>query len=112
MKLSITSAIAIAAIGAASASALADDRPEPKGPPKTMGDQGKLPATDTMRSAVPDMTGPTTEGAATGESTGTSGSASPKGPAVRMGDEAGKLPATGTVSGAVPEMRGPAAGER
>ncbi len=112
MKLSITSAIAIAAIGASSVSAFADDRPEPKGPPKTMGDQGKLPPTDTMRSAVPDMTGPSIEGASTGESTGTGGSASPKGPAVRMGDEAGKLPATGTVSGAVPEMRGPASDEK
>lgn len=112
MKLSITSAIAIAAIGAASVSAFADDRPEPKGPPKTMGDQGKLPPSDTMRNAVPDMTGPATEGASTGESAGTTGSASPKGPAMRMGDEPGKLPATGTVSGKVPEMRGPAADER
>lgn len=112
MKLSITSVIAIAAIGTACFSALADDRPEPKGPPQTMGDQGKLPATDTMRSAVPDMTGPTIEAASTGENTGTSGSASPKGPAMRMGDEAGKLPSTGTVSSKVPEMRGPAADEQ
>lgn len=112
MKLSITSAIAIAAIGIASVPAIADDRLAPKGPPKTMGDQGKLPATETMRNAVPDMTGPRTGDASTGASTGTSGSASPKGPAHRMGDEPGKLPATGTVSGAVPEIRGPAPGER
>ncbi len=111
MRLSITSAIVIAAIGSASASAIADDGLAPKGPPKTMGDQGKLPASETMRNAVPDMTGPSTGDASTGESTGTGGSASPKGPAHRMGDEAGKLPATGTVSGKVPEMRGPAPGE-
>ena len=112
MKLSITSAIALTAIGTLSASAIADDRPTTKGPPQTMGDEGKLPASDTMRSAVPDMTGPTTDSATTGESAGTTGSASPKGPAHRMGDEAGKLPATGTVSGAVPEMRGPAPAEK
>lgn len=106
MKFSLTSAIAIAAIGAASASAIADDGFAPKGPPKTMGDEGKLPASETMRNAVPDMTGPSTGNAATGESTGTSGSG------LRMGDEAGKLPATGTVSGAVPEMRGPAPEEK
>ncbi|MGE0024409.1 MAG: hypothetical protein AB7S70_12350 [Hyphomicrobium sp.] len=104
MKLSLTSAIAIAAIGAASAPAIADDGISPKGPPQTMGDQGKLPASETMRNAVPDMTGPST--GAAGESTGTSGSG------LRMGDEAGKLPATGTVSGAVPEMRGPVPEEK
>lgn len=108
MKFFITSAVLIAAIGAMPASAIADDRPAPKGPPKTMGDQGKLPASETMRGAVPDMTGPSTGTSATGENTGPSGSASPKGPAHRMGDEAGKLLATGTVGGAVPEMRGAA----
>ncbi|WP_333793968.1 hypothetical protein [Hyphomicrobium sp.] len=108
MKFFMTSAIAMAAIGAMTVSAIADDRPAPKGPAKTMGDQGKLPASETMRNAVPDMTGPSTGSSATGENTGPSGSASPKGPAHRMGDEAGKLPATGTVSGAVPEMRGAA----
>lgn len=112
MKLSITSAITIFAIGAASGLAIADDRPEPKGPPKTMGDQGKLPPSETMRGAVPDMVGPSTGDASTGESTGTSGAASTKGPTVRMGDQPGKLPATGTVSGAVPEMRGSAADGR
>jgi hypothetical protein len=29
-----------------------------KGPPKRMGDEGKLPATKNMIGAVPDMTGP------------------------------------------------------
>ncbi len=101
MKLSITSAFVIAAIGATSTLAIAEDRPTPKGPSKTMGDQGKLPASDTMRGAVPDMTGPSTGDAATGGSTGTGGTG------LRMGDEPGKLPATGTVSGKVPEMRGP-----
>jgi hypothetical protein len=112
MRLSITSAIVIAAIGAASASAIADDTPSPKGPPKTMGDEGKLPAGETMRNAVPDMTGPSGAEAATGESTGASGSASPKGPPQRMGDEPGKLPATDTLSRKVPEMRGPAPDEK
>ncbi|MBL8847436.1 MAG: hypothetical protein JNN24_16860 [Hyphomicrobium zavarzinii] len=112
MKFLITPAIAIVSFGAFSASALAEERPMPKGPPVTMGDQGKLPASETMRNATPDMTGPSTGSAATGASTGTGGSASPKGPPQRMGDEAGKLPATGTVSGAVPEMRGPAPEEK
>lgn len=111
MRLSITFAVPIIAIGAASTFATADDRPAPKGPPKTMGDQGKLPASETMRNAVPDMTGPSSGEASTGESTGASGSASPKGPPQRMGDEPGKLPATGTVSGKVPDMRGPEPGQ-
>jgi hypothetical protein len=106
MKLSTASAFVIAAIGAASASAIADDRPAPKGPPKTMGDQGKLPASETMRNAVPDMTGTSANDASTGASSGTAGTG------LRMGDEPGKLPATGTISGKVPEMRGPAAGEK
>jgi hypothetical protein len=105
MKLSMASAIAIAALGAASVTAIADDRPELKGPPKTLGDEGKLPPSETMRNATPDMTGPNT-GAATGESAGTAGTG------LRMGDEPGKLPATGTVSGKVPEMRGPAPEEK
>ncbi len=106
MKLSITTAIATIAIGTASVTAIATDRPAPKGPPKTMGDEGKLPPNNTMRNAVPDMTGPNTGDGAAGTSTGTGGSASRKGPAVRMGDEPGKLPATGTVSKKLPEMRG------
>ena len=100
-------AISIAALGVASLSALAEERPEPKGPPKVMGDQGKLPASNTMRNATPDMTGPSTGDAASGSSTGTGDSSR-----LRMGDEPGKLPATGTVSGKVPEMRGPAAEQK
>jgi hypothetical protein len=108
MKLPIVSALAIAAIGAVSAYAIAEDRPTTKGPPQTMGDEGKLPASETMRNAVPDMTG---NSAASGESSGASGSTAPDG-RLRMGDEPGKLPATGTVSGKVPDMRGPAPGEK
>ena len=75
-----------------------------KAPEKSMGDSGKLPATDTMSGAVPDMTGPRTAATpATYESSGPSG---PKGPPKRMGDD-GKLPATKNMSGAVPDMTGP-----
>lgn len=108
MKITMTTAFALAAIGAISASAIAGDRPSTKGPPWTMGEEGKLPASETMRNATPDMTGPNS--AATGESSGASGSAQPG--QLRMGDEPGKLPATGTVSGKVPEMRGPVPGEK
>jgi hypothetical protein len=103
MKLSITSAVAIAAIGAFSASAIAGGVAEPKGPPQTMGDEGKLPASETMRNAVPDMTGPNADGNANATRT--------EDGRLRMGDEAGKLPATGTVSDKVPEMRGAVPGQ-
>lgn len=106
MRHIVTAAVATLSLIAISAPAIAEDAPSTKGPPVTMGDQGKLPATGTITDKVPDMTGPAGT-AATGESSGTSGSASPKGPPQTMGDEPGKLPATGTVSGAVPEMRGP-----
>jgi len=107
MRISVTSFFAIAAIGAFSSLAIAEDRPTPKGPPQTMGDEGKLPASKTMRNAVPDMTGP--NAGSTGESSGSTGSDTR---GLRMGDEPGKLPATGTVSGKVPEMRGPAPAEK
>lgn len=106
MKISITSIFAVAAIGTLSTLTIAEDRPTTKGPPQTMGDQGKLPPSETMRNAVPDMTGPNT--GASGESSGTAGTGKQN---LRMGDEPGKLPATGTVSGKVPEMRGPVPGE-
>jgi len=68
-----------------------------KAPEKSMGDYGKLPPTDTMSGAVPDMTGPRTATTpATDEGSDVSG---PKGPPKRMGDE-GKLPATKNMSGA------------
>jgi hypothetical protein len=107
MKYSIATAVMVIALGTVSP-ATAEDAPSTKGPPVTMGDQGKLPATGTITDKVPEM-GSTT--GATGASTGTSGSASPKGPPQTMGEE-GKLPATGTVSGTVPEMRGTAPTEK
>jgi hypothetical protein len=75
-----------------------------KAPEKTMGDEGKLPATKNMGNAIPDMTGPRTAASpATEKGSAASG---PKGPPKRMGDE-GKLPATKNMSGAVPDMTGP-----
>jgi len=88
----VSSMLVIGAIGL-SIPAYAQDTPSPKGPPKTMGDTGKLPATGAVGGAVPDMS--TNPGDAPG--------AGPK----KMGDE-GKLPATGTVGGAVPTMTPPA----
>ena len=76
--------------------AYAEEPSGPKGPPKTMGDEGKLPVTETMKEAKPDMVGsdPKKEGGTTAsgseESTHT------------MGDK-GKLPATGATSGRVNE---------
>ncbi len=68
--------------------AFAEDRPSPKGPAKTMGDEGKLPATGTVGGSVPEM-----------------GATAPAeiGERKRMGDE-GKLPATAAGSGATPKM--------
>ncbi len=77
--------------------ALADDA-SPKGPPKTMGDEGVLPSTSTIGSHVPNM-GAEPADPATGPVT-------PKGPEATMGDE-GKLPATSAGSGKVPNMTGP-----
>lgn len=73
-----------------------------KGPPHTMGDEGKLPATGTVTDRVPDQRGPNVP--VPGDST--SGPSGPKGPQHTMGDE-GKLPATGTVTDRVPDQRGP-----
>jgi hypothetical protein len=76
--------------------ALAEEPSGPKGPPKTMGDEGTLPVTETMKDAKPDMVGsdPKKEG-------GTTTSGSEEG-AHTMGDK-GKLPATGATSGKVNE---------
>ncbi len=60
--------------------------------PKTMGNEGKLPATGTVSDKVPDM-------GATAPVEG--------GPSKRMGDE-GKLPATKAMSGATPQQNAPA----
>lgn len=77
--------------GMSSIPALAEEPSGPKGPPKTMGDEGKLPATKTMKEAKPDMVGsdPKKEGGTT--PSGTSGDSH------TMGDK-GKLPATGATS--------------
>lgn len=91
--------IAAGILLATTAPVFAEDAPTTKGPPVTMGDEGKLPATGAVSNKVPEM-GAAPAPAATGEST------SVKGPPVTMGDQ-GKLPATGTVSGAVPQMTGP-----
>lgn len=98
MKNIITIAASILLLGSALSPASAEDRPSTKGPPKTMGDEGKLPATGTVSGAVPEMRGP---GAASSPS-----EAVPDTSAKRMGDE-GKLPATGAMSGAVPKMTAP-----
>lgn len=96
-------AAAVVLMLGALAPASAEDQPVTKAPPKTMGDEGKLPATGTMGGAVPEM-GAVPAEPSSGEST------SPKGPPKRMGDE-GKLPATGTMGGAVPEMTAPDGGK-
>jgi hypothetical protein len=87
---------AMVVLGAALTSASAgDNAPGQKAPTKTMGDEGKLPATKTTEGAVPDMTGPN-EGTNPVQDDGSK----------RMGDE-GKLPATGAGSNAVPDMTAP-----
>jgi hypothetical protein len=94
--------VAVIAFAAALSTAHAEDRPVTKGPTESMGDEGKLPATNTMGGQVRDMTGPqsaTTPSAAEGSASGTSGKATNK----RMGDE-GTLPATGTMGNKVPDM--------
>lgn len=98
MKNIITTAAVIFSIATATAPAMADDRPTSKGPPVTMGDEGKLPASGTVGSKAPEM-GATPGTEATGPTTA-------KGPTKRMGDE-GTLPSTGTVSGTVPKMNAP-----
>ena len=83
--LKITAAALV--VAAAISPAVADDR-TPIAPPKTMGDEGKLPATGAVSGATPEM-----------------GATAPVevGPSKRMGDE-GKLPATKGMSGATPQM--------
>lgn len=87
----LSAAAAIVIFGSALTPAVAQ-QPSPKGPPQTMGEEGKLPATGTVGGATPEM-----------------GATPPKemGASKRMGDE-GKLPATGTMSGATPKMNSPA----
>jgi len=79
-------AIAAMIVGAP---ALAEDRPTPIAPPKTMGDEGKLPPT--QKGAAPEM-GATAPAEISAQK--------------RMGDE-GTLPATKGISGATPQMNPP-----
>lgn len=90
MKLLVTTALSALLLGAALTPVIADDQPANDPARHRMGDEGKLPATNSATSRVPEM------GAGTGESSGTSGSH-------RMGDE-GKLPATGNTTTRVPEQ--------
>ncbi len=90
MKFVIATTFSAFLLGAAMAPAIADDQPSTDPTRHTMGDSGKLPATDATTSRVPEM------GAGTGSSSGTEGSHT-------MGDE-GKLPATGNMSTRVPDQ--------
>jgi hypothetical protein len=87
----LSTAAAIMVVGAMLTPAVAEDRPTPIAPPKTMGDEGKLPPT--QQGATPEMgaTDPAQVGAQK-----------------RMGDQ-GTLPATKGMSGATPQMNPPAA---
>ena len=91
MRRVLSTAIATMFFGALLSPVLAEDAPTPIAPPKTMGDEGKLPPTE--KGAAPEM-----------------GATAPVevGPQKRMGDE-GKLPATKGMSGATPQMNPPAA---
>lgn len=96
MKYAFATAAAIGLLGLGLASPVyAEEASGTKGPPKTMGDEGTLPATETMKEAKPDMVGsdPKEEGG-----TQPSGTADDS---HTMGDK-GKLPATGATSDRVP----------
>ncbi len=86
-------AVALAAFGTIASAETEAERMQ-KAPTKTLGDEGKLPATDQMSTRVPDMG--TAEPAQEG-----SGPAGSKGPTMRMGND-GKLPATNNMSGQLP----------
>jgi hypothetical protein len=90
MKIAIATIFSALLLGSALTPAIADDQPSTDPTRHTMGDEGKLPATNSATTRVPEM------GAGTGASTGTSGSHT-------MGDE-GKLPATNSMSNQVPEQ--------
>jgi hypothetical protein len=101
LALATAAAVALGAMCATAAAETAAERTQ-KAPTKTMGDEGKLPATDSMTGKVPDMTGPQT--AETPDGADASDEASgPKGPPKRMGDE-GTLPATEKMGTKVPNM--------
>ena len=93
MLLAIACAVGMAAATTTVFADTTEDRMQ-KAPTKTMGNEGKLPATDNMSTSVPDMG--TAEPAPEG-----SGPAGRKGPTMRMGDD-GKLPANNNMSGQLP----------
>ena len=98
----IATIIAVAAgitFGAALTPAVAEDRPGAT-PPKTMGDEGKLPATSKMTDQVPEMG--STDADPNLPAPNRLGATPPK----TMGDE-GKLPATKSMGTQVPNMKGP-----
>jgi len=90
MKFIIAMAFPALLLGTVLTPALADDQPSNAPARHTMGDEGKLPATNGVTTRVPE------QGAGTGESSGTAGRHT-------MGDE-GKLPATNNMSTRVPEQ--------
>ena len=90
MKTLVAAAFSALLFGAIITPAFADDQTSTDPTRHTMGDSGKLPATNNMSKQVPE------QGAGTGASSGTSGSHT-------MGDE-GKLPATNSMSKQVPEQ--------
>lgn len=96
-------ATAVVVFGLALFPAVAQDRPGAT-PPKTMGDEGKLPATDKMTGQVPDM------GAMPAEPNTATPPRPDATPPKKMGDE-GKLPATKSMSGQVPEMKPDSSGK-
>ena len=99
-RLAMTIAVAaVITLGAALAPAIAEDRPGAT-PPKTMGDEGKLPATSTMTGQVPDM------GATNADPNLPAPNRLGATPPKTMGDE-GKLPATKSMGTQVPDMKGP-----
>ncbi len=91
MKYVIATAFSALLLGTVLTPAMAEDQPSTDPARHRMGDEGKLPATNSTTTRVPEM------GAGTGASTGAAGSSH------RMGDE-GKLPATNGVSTRVPEQ--------
>ncbi len=97
MKQILLIAAAIGLFGIAFSSPVFAEEPSgTKAPPKTTGDEGTLPATQTTKDAKPDMVGsdPKDEGGSTASGSG-DGSHT-------MGDQ-GKLPATGAASSRVSE---------
>ena len=90
MKTLVATAFSALLLGTVLTPALADDQTSTDPTRHTMGHSGKLPATNSMSTQVPE------QGAGTGASSGTSGSHT-------MGDE-GKLPATNSMSKQVPEQ--------